>query len=183
MSICLRFLWRKYHFDAEGLPDRFSILKQDGMSLTIGSQRDHCQFTMPSRDQQVDAQAEAEERAIASMALYVSSTNDPNSSMTIGPGFLGSPTRYIGVAKPIHLYVELEARRLSQKSDRPSFQTFLRALKLRGCIRFRKVAGQHASCDTCTHFKLFVFAAALPKCSAAVSCIGRLLLPIGRSVV
>ena len=109
MSICLRFLWRKYHFDVEGLPDRFSILKRDGMSRAIGNQRDHCQFTMPSRDQQVDAQAEAEERAIASMALYVSSTNDPNSSMTIGPGFRGSPTRYIGVVKPIHLYMELEA--------------------------------------------------------------------------
>ena len=153
MSICLRFLWRKYHFDAEGLPDRFSILKRDGMSLTIGSQRDHCQFTMPSRDQQVDAQAEAEERAIASTALYVSSANDPNSSMTIGPGFRGSPTRYIGVAKPIHLYMELGAWCQSQKSHRPQFCTFLRALKLRGCIRFRKVAGQHANCDRCVYFK------------------------------
>ena len=160
MSCCLRVCWRKYHFDVEGLPDRFSILKRDGMSLTIGTQRDHCQFTMPSRDRQVGAQAEAEaeaeERAIAGMALYVASTINPNSSMTIGPGFQGSPTRYIGVVKPIHLYMELDAWCRSQRSDRPSFQTLLRALKLCGCIRFRKVAGQHASCDTCTHFKMHV---------------------------
>ena len=29
MPICLRFLWRKYHFDAEGLPDKFSIQRHD----------------------------------------------------------------------------------------------------------------------------------------------------------
>ena len=29
MSICLRFLWRKYHFGAEGLPDKFSIQRHD----------------------------------------------------------------------------------------------------------------------------------------------------------
>ena len=161
MSICLRFWWRKYHFDAEGLPDRFSILKRDGMSLTIGTQRDHCQFTMQSRDQQVDAQAEAdaeaEERAIANMALYVANTIYPNSSMTIGPGFRGSPIRYIGVVKPIHLYMELAAWCRSQRtSDRPSCQTLARALKLCGCIRFRKAAGQHASCDTCTRFKMLL---------------------------
>ncbi len=71
----------------------------------------------------------------------------------MGPGLPGSPTRYIGVMKPIHLYMELEAWCLSQGLEKPSFQTLLRALKNSGCIRFRKVAGQHANCDVCTHFK------------------------------
>jgi hypothetical protein len=37
MSLCLRFLWRKYHFDAEGLPDKFSIQRHDMTSMTIGA--------------------------------------------------------------------------------------------------------------------------------------------------
>ena len=36
MAVCLRFLWRKYHFDAEGSPDRFSIHEHDANTLTIG---------------------------------------------------------------------------------------------------------------------------------------------------
>ena len=36
MAVCLRFLWRKYHFDAEGLPDRFSLQWHDAETLTIG---------------------------------------------------------------------------------------------------------------------------------------------------
>ena len=38
MSVCLRFLWRKYHFDAEGLPDKFSIERHDMTSVRIGAQ-------------------------------------------------------------------------------------------------------------------------------------------------
>ena len=95
MSLCLRFLWRKYHFDAEGLPDRFSIQRHDAKSLTIGTQGDRCRFAVPVRHAHDDSIMEEEERAIAGMALYVASTLDPNSSVTMGPGLSGSPTRYI----------------------------------------------------------------------------------------
>ena len=37
MATCLRFLWRKYHFDTEGLPDKFSFERHDASSLTIAS--------------------------------------------------------------------------------------------------------------------------------------------------
>lgn len=181
MSLCLRFLWRKYHFDAEGLPDRFSIQRHDAKSLTIGTQGDRCRFAMPVRHAHDDSSMEEEERAIAGMALYVASTLDPNSSVTMGPGLSGSPTRYIGVVKPIHLYLELEAWCQSQDVAKPSFQTLLRALEECRCIRFRKVAGQHANCDICTDFKKAI--AATPKCTTSGFNLGRLLLPLGRPVV
>ena len=59
----------------------------------------------------------------------------------------------IGVTRPIHLYLELEAWRSIQDIPKSSFHTLLRALDKCGCVRFRKTAGQHPNCDTCMHFK------------------------------
>jgi hypothetical protein len=84
---------------------------------------------MPVRHAHDDSSMEEEERAIAGMALYVASTLGPNSSVTMGPGLSGSPTRYIGVVKPIHLYLELEAWCQSQDVAKASFQ------KPTACIR------------------------------------------------
>ncbi len=92
MSLCMRFLWRK-----------FSIQRHDAKSLTIGTQGDRCRFAMPVRHVHDDSSMEEEERAIAGMALYVASALGPNSSVTMGPGLSGNPARYIGVVKPTHL--------------------------------------------------------------------------------
>jgi hypothetical protein len=54
---------------------------------------------MPVRHAHDDSSMEEEERATAGMALYVASTLDPNSSVTMGPGLSGSPARYIGVVE------------------------------------------------------------------------------------
>ena len=159
MSICLRFLWRKYHFDAEGLPDKFSIQRHDAKTLTIGAQGAHDRTTTPlhstsaSHGLDSDEVLEDEERAIATFALYIASTHEPNSMVSQGPGTNWGPARYIGVMKPIHLYLELEAWCAIQEIPKPSFQTLLRALQQCGCIRFRKTAGQHPNCDECVKYK------------------------------
>ena len=98
MAVCLRFLWRKYHFDAEGLPDRFSIHWHDAKSLTIGPNK----TLVPARsassalDLDGDEVQEEEARAIAGVALYIASTHEPNSMVSLGPGAHGGPVRYIG---------------------------------------------------------------------------------------
>jgi hypothetical protein len=80
MSVCLRFLWRSYHFDADGLPDKFSIERHDMTSMTIGAQCHPNRTTIPARSalhplgEAGPNQAEVleeEERAIASIALYI----------------------------------------------------------------------------------------------------------------
>ena len=69
-EVCLRFLWRKYHFDAEGLPDRFSIHWHAAQSLTIGPNK----TLVPARsassalDLDGDEVQEEEARAIAGVA-------------------------------------------------------------------------------------------------------------------
>ena len=153
------FLWRKYHFDAEGLPDKFSIHRHDSESYTIGVQASPNRTTVPARSASSscgldkDEVLEQEERAIAGMALYIASTLEPNSMLRFGPGTHGGPARYIGVMKPIHLYMELEAWCACQNIPKPSFNTLRRALEQCGCVRFRKTAGQHPNCDTCMHYK------------------------------
>ena len=93
MAVCLRFLWRKYHFDAEGLPDRFSIHWHDATSLTIGPH----QTLVPARsassalDLDGDEVQEEEARAIAGLALYIASAHEPNSMVSLGPGAHGGP--------------------------------------------------------------------------------------------
>ena len=126
-EVCLRFLWRKYHFDAEGLPDRFSIHWHDAKSLTIGPNN----TLMPARSASSalgldgDEVQEEEARAIAGLALYIASAHEPNSMVSLGPGAHGGPVRYIGVMKPIHLYYEMEAWCVVQDIPKPSFNTLL----------------------------------------------------------
>ena len=155
MAVCLRFLWRKYHFDAEGLPDRFSLQWHDAETLTIGPN----QTLVPARsassalDFDADRVQEEEARAIAGLALYIASAHEPNSMVSLGPGAHGGPVRYIGVMKPIHLYYEMEAWCVVQDIPKPSFSTLLRALDQCSCVRFRKTAGQHPNCDKCMEYK------------------------------
>ena len=83
----MRFLWKKYHFDAEGLPDRFSIEREDQKSMCIGlttSTPAHlparAAMRMPDLGESSDGESwneepthlEEEERAIAAMALHIS---------------------------------------------------------------------------------------------------------------
>ena len=159
MHTCLRFLWKKYHFDAEGLPDRFSMERRDGKSLTIGEAvvpaRSALLTDDASTDSEVDPGAveEEDERAIASMALYAASADEPDAMSSFGPGMSCGPKRYIGVMKPVHLYLELEIWCMHNNLLQPSFNTFMRALHRCSCVRFRKAAGQHANCDACVEFK------------------------------
>ena len=100
MSVCLRFLWRKHHFDAEGLPDKFSIKRHDMTSMTIGTQGDPNRTTIPARSAlhppgeagpNKGEVLEEEEQAIAGMALYIASTHEPSSMVSLGPGTHGGP--------------------------------------------------------------------------------------------
>ena len=115
MSVCFRFLWRKYHFDAEGLPDKFCIQRHDSTHFTIGAEAAPSRAIVPARSAsspkglEADAVLEEEERAIAGLALYIASAHEPNAMVGLGPGAHGGPARYIGVMKPIHLYLALEA--------------------------------------------------------------------------
>ena len=170
MAVCLRFLWRKYHFDAEGLPDRFSIHWHDAKSLTIGPNK----TLVPARsassalDLDGDEVQEEEARAIAGLALYIASAHEPNSMVSLGPGAHGGPVRYIGVMKPIHLYYEMEAWCVVQDIPKPSFSTLLRALDQCSCVRFRKTAGQHPNCDKCMEYKQRLRAPQRPEQRALV---------------
>ena len=171
MQVCLRFLWRKYHFDAEGLPDKFSVHRHDSDSFTIGVQDAPDRVSAPahsSHGQDKDEVLEDQERAIAALALYIASANEPNTMVSLGPGGHGGPDRYIGVMKPIHLYLELEAWCAVQNIRTPSFQTLLRSLTACGCVRFRKTAGQHPNCDTCMHYKARLRAPQSPQQRATV---------------
>ena len=105
-----------------------------------------------------DEVLEEEDRAIAGMALYIASTCEPSSMVSLGPGAHGGLARYIGVMKPIHLYLELEAWCSIQETPKPSFQTLLLALDKCGCVRFRKTAGQHPNCDRRMRFKRLLHA-------------------------
>ena len=102
ISICLRFLWRKYHFDAEGLPDKFSIQRHDAKTLTIGAPGADDRTSTPLRSTSAsigldsDDVLEEEERAIAGFALYIASTHEPNAMISLGPGTHWGPARYIG---------------------------------------------------------------------------------------
>ena len=49
VNVCLRFLWRTYHFDAEGLPDKLSIERHGMTSMTIGTQGHPNITTIPAR--------------------------------------------------------------------------------------------------------------------------------------
>ena len=115
------------------------------------------------------------------MALYIASTSEPTSIATMGPGLSGTPTRYIGVMKPIHLYLELETWCQGQGVGNPSFQTLLRALDQCGFIRFRKVAGHHVNCDNCTQLKKLLQRPLSLQQRAAV--LDECCSPLGRSVV
>ena len=93
MAVCLRFLWRKYHFDAEGLPDRFSIHWHDARSLTIGPNKTLVPARSASSALDIDGgevQEEEEARAIAGLALYMSSAHEPTFMVRLGPGTHGA---------------------------------------------------------------------------------------------
>ena len=77
MSVCLRFLWRNCRFDAEGLPDKFSIEGHDLTSMTIGAEGHPNRTRIPTRSAlhlpgeacpNQDEVLEEEERAIAGLA-------------------------------------------------------------------------------------------------------------------
>ena len=95
MSVCLRFLWRKYHFDAEGLPDKFCVSRHDLDSFTIGVQGAPNRTAMlgaassSSSHLTLNDALEEDERAIAGLALYIASANEPDAMVTLGPGTHG----------------------------------------------------------------------------------------------
>ena len=162
-AICVRFLWRKYHFDAEGLPDKFSFERRGATSLTIsamGNPNDLDRDIKPERS--ADMVLDEEERAIADCALHMASAHEPNIAANMGPGMKWGPTRYLGVMKPVHLYLELQSWCDTQNIPKPSFSTFLRSLHGCASLRFRKVVGQHPNCDICTKYKGALRSAANP---------------------
>ena len=167
-ALSMRFLWKKYHFDAEGLPDRFSFERKDQKSMCIGlptSTRAHlparAAMRMPVLDESSDEESEnkeptdleEEERAIAAMALHISASDEPSNTVLLGPGSHWGPPRYIGVMRPRHLWLELQAWCKSMDVPCPSFHTLLRCLKQWPNLKFRKVAGQHPNCDFCVQCK------------------------------
>ena len=101
-------------FDAEGLPDKFSIERHDMTSMTIGTQCRPNRTTIPARSAlhplgevgpNQDEVLEEEERAIASMALYIASAHEPSSMVSLGQGAHGGvcPVHWGHEAHPLVL--------------------------------------------------------------------------------
>ena len=116
---------------------------------------------MPVLDESSDEESEnkeptdleEEERAIAAMALHISASDEPSNTVLLGPGSHWGPPRYIGVMRPRHLWLELQAWCKSMNVPCPSFNTLLRCLKQCPNLKFRKAAGQHPNCDFCVQCK------------------------------
>ena len=154
LDVCLRFLWMKYQFDAEGMPDKWHF---DAKARTI-STSGHA-VAIPSRLDDDNA-SEEEARAIAQASMHAILADSSTAIATFGPNVHPGPRRYIGVMKPIELYMvfrnwfscrDLE---IISGSKEPSFCTFLRALQIaKPWLKFRKKAGQHANCDICVQYK------------------------------
>ena len=96
---------------------------------------------------------EEEERAIAAMALHISASHEPSNTVLIGPGSHWGPPRYIGVMRPRHLWLELQAWCTSIDLPCPSFNALLRCLKQCPNLKLWTVAGQHPNCDCCVQRK------------------------------
>lgn len=171
LSVCLRFLWLKYQFDAEGMPDKWQF--EGGRALTIGDKviqlpihsstnaDNYCNSTATeAMELDTEETLEDEVRAISKAALFAIMSTEPTAAAVLGPNTCSAPRRYIGVMKPVDLYqffrtwfMETQDRTSSRQGP-PAFNTFLRALELaKPWIRFRKQAGQHPQCDICLHFK------------------------------
>ena len=175
MDVAMRFLWLKYQFDAEGLPDRWHFDCRSGKELTVGTRNrttldNAVTFKLPGRvvatnGNSSDEEAlpsgldyhdtlEEETRAIASVSLHAVLSDQAGPAVLVGPGVLKAPRRYIGVMRPVHLHLFCQMWCKHENISPPGFTTFLRALeKASPWLRFRKVAGQHANCDECMHFK------------------------------
>lgn len=155
LTSCLRFLWLKYQFDGEGMPDKWHF-DASARALSVGNRS----VSLPNRLE--DENAEDEEcRAIAQAAMHAVLADAPSSISVTGPNVLPGPRRYIGVLKPIHCYfMFLSWYKLSSGLEAtpaaapPSFLTFIRALRIaKPWLKFRKSAGQHANCDICVQYK------------------------------
>ena len=153
LTVCLRFLWSKYQFDAEGMPDKWHF-DTAANALALSDRK----IMLPSRLTEESVEEE-ECRAIAQAALYAVLADAPSSIATVGPNVHPGPRRYLGVMKPVHLYLMFlawyKSRSLGVSTNKaPSFSVFLRALEsAKPWLKFRKSAGQHANCDVCVHYK------------------------------
>jgi hypothetical protein len=155
LAVCLRFLWLKYHFDAEGMPDKWHF-DAAGHSIKASGHK----VKLPRRTEQEDSKDE-ELRAIATAAMHAVLADAPTLISAVGPNAQPGPRRYIGVMKPVQLYLMFQiwfkARGIEStvENKTPSFCTFLRALgSARPWLKFRKSAGQHANCDNCVRYKM-----------------------------
>lgn len=158
-ATCRRFLWQLYHFVAEGLPDRFDFDLKDPHrgSLTLGGRA----IPLPRRLEQDGPDAptaaeveDAEDRAVATVALYCQLGAAPASMAVRGPNVHPAPTRYVGVMRPVTMHLLMGQWCARMNLTCPSLQTLLRTLGERGsCIKFRKSAGEHPNCDICVEHK------------------------------
>jgi hypothetical protein len=155
LDMCLRFLWMKYQFDAEGMPDKWHF---DAKAHTIATPARS--VALPSRLDDDNA-VEEEARAIAQASMHAILAESSTSIATFGPNVHPGPRRYIGVMKPVELFMVFRKwfsshglEVISGKSKEPSFTTFLRALQIATpWLKFRKKAGQRANCDICVQYK------------------------------
>jgi hypothetical protein len=172
LNLCLRFLWLKYQFDAEGMPDKW---KFEGKGFTIGDKvvllpkhnLDPWDSSCLPAELDVEETLEEEVRAISKAALFAVMSTEPTAAATLGPNSLPGPRRYIGVMKPVdlyHFFCTWHQETQTTSKAPPSFQTFLRALvEAKPWIRFRKSAGQHPQCDKCVQFKTLLRAQCTPS--------------------
>ena len=160
LSVCRSFLTHVWNFWAEGLPDRFHMATRGNIdkSLAIGD----VHVPLPNLDLKdhndepdSDEALEVQERAIAAAALHISLKDASAGGLSMeGPSLHRGPCRYLGVLRPVMLYATLSRWCAERNSNCPGFTTFLRSLKeAKPMLKFRKAAGQHASCTICAHFK------------------------------
>lgn len=148
----------KYHSEGEFLPDRFDFEPMKKSSVIIGGPEQSHQHASDSSlsdgnetcgSQRANDSSE-DERVLSAMSLDKVIMTNPFANAT-GTGV----RKFLGVIKPVILYEQMNlwCQEL-QLLPVPSFTSFRRALRqARPWLRFRKAAGQHGLCDTCSWFK------------------------------
>ena len=152
-QLCTQFLVHVWQHWGEGLPDKFSMSKRDGCTstLTLGGKNaatKPSQFE-PNYDSDADdvedwlrlvadsGDEEATERDISGLALHIHTYEQSACDAFHSPANCSVPRRYIGVIRPMTLWLVFLQWCHQFGSAVASFSVFLRTLKTNRFLRFR----------------------------------------------
>jgi len=146
----LAFLWTVYHSAAEGLPTKHIQMQeiQGGSGMRVALEDALVSDT--SSDDEEDL-GETSARCIRKKILDLQAME----TISVGPGTLEGPRRYLQHGHATHLFWEYQALQRARQQPVASFVTFLRIFHrvFRTHLKFRKKQ-QHAECTVCSALKL-----------------------------